>query len=349
MKSLKLKCFAKRVICFILILAISYVAVSMIGSVVIFKVLYGREELAGNFEISYDMLKTDVQRQAVTFPSGENDLNGFLYNSGGTEGVIIVAPGNLDSCDGHLAEAVFFAENGYAVLTYDGTGIKSSSGSERRGLQQAVLDLGAAIDYAEAEFRDLPVILYGHSLGGYAAASVLSEKKADAVISLSGFNSAVETMYSKAKEYIGVLADIEYPFLCLQNYFVFGDKANLTATAGINSTDTPVLICYGSNDEVINYDLSLYSHRDEITNPNAVYVSVTEEYRNNHSGMWLESASAKYLTDEKNYYRSAASSMTDEENREFYNSVDVGRATALDSDFMDMVLEFINNSVKANN
>ena len=68
--------------------------------------------------------------------------------------------------------------------------------------------------------------LYGHSLGGYAVAAALDEADVKAAVCLSGFNSPVQTMHGKAKEYVGVLADIEYPFLCLQNRFVFGDDAD---------------------------------------------------------------------------------------------------------------------------
>ena len=48
----------------------------------------------------------------------------------------------------------------------------SSGGSGTRGLAQSALDLDAALTRAEQE--DLPILLFGHSWGGYAAAAVLS-------------------------------------------------------------------------------------------------------------------------------------------------------------------------------
>ena len=70
-----------------------------------------------------------------------------------------------------LPETMHFVDSGYSVLTYDATGTGASGGSGTRGLAQSALDLDAALTRAEQE--DLPILLFGHSWGGYAAAAVL--------------------------------------------------------------------------------------------------------------------------------------------------------------------------------
>lgn len=345
MKNSKINTRVKRVVVILLSVIIGFSALSVAGSVVVFKILFGRQELDNIFEIKYSMIDaSSYARRRVSFCSGENQLTAYIYGEQNDAAVIIVAPGATDTGDAHLAEIMRFVDSGYRVLAYDATGTGESGGESRVGLQQSRLDLLAAIDYAKDNFS-IPVILYGHSLGGYAAASVLGEREVAAAISLSGFNSPVETMHGLAKNYVGVLADVEYPFLYLQNYFVFGRDANPSALDAVNSTDTPVLICYGSRDATVTRDLSLYSHKDEITNPNAVCVEITEENRNLHSGMWLEGESAEYLRSKKLEFLSRASELNEKETEDFYSDTDVEKATRLDDDFMDMLMDFCAESL----
>ena len=342
MKKPKRKNVLKRVIAILLSVIIGFTVLSMAGSVVIFKILYGRNELAGELEVSYSMIDSArYPRRQLEITSGGVKLNSFVYGESDSdaEALVIIAPGTNDSSEAHLAEMMFFVDNGCRVLAYDATGVKDSGGDGTVGLQQSKLDLRAVIAYAN-ENIGLPIVLYGHSLGGYAAAVCAGEKNVKGVISLSGFNSPVETMHCLAKRYIGIVADIEYPFLYLQNYFVFGENADPKAVDVINSVETPVLICHGSRDTVIEYDLSIYSHKDEISNPNVVCVSITDEKRSLHSGMWLEGESAAYLREKKLEYKEVSRTMTEGELKRFGESFDAEKATRLDDSFMMMLLEF---------
>lgn len=349
MKNKKLHITPKRVVGFFLLIIFVFTALSMIASVVIFGVLFHRVDSLDNYvEISYSLSGVSLSRKEVSFKSGENKLSGYLYSAKNPKGIVIIAPGMNSSSDRHLAEIKFFTENGYMALAYDATGVCKSEGGSTVGLQQSKRDLLAAIDYAEKDpkTKALPVYLYGHSLGGYAVAAALDEADVKAAVCLSGFNSPVQTMHDKAKEYVGVLADIEYPFLYLQNRFVFGDDADDTAVDSVNSSDTPILICRGDNDDTIPYELSLSSREDEITNVNAKFVKVDDEFRDGHTNLWLSGDSAKYMSDLQNelndlnhiYDGDIPKNVLDD----FYGKIDVKRAMKLDKDFMNRVLEFMN-------
>lgn len=343
----------KRVICVFLLSVFIFTALSMTASVVIFGVMFQRADtLAGYAEITYARSGSNSARTRVYFDSGENRLSGYLYEAQSPKGLIIIAPGMNSNSDSHLAEIIFFAEKGYAVLAYDSTGVCESEGNSRVGLQQSKRDLLAAIFYAQndSELKSLPIYLYGHSLGGYAVAAVLCEADVEAAICLSGFDSPVQTMHGKAKEYIGVIADIEYPFLYLQNRFTFGDDADATAVESINSVDTPILICRGDNDDTIPYDLSVYSHEDEITNGNASFMEVDEKYRDGHVYMWLSEESAKYMSEVQDEYRDLSDvyggDIPQRVLDDFYSGIDVKKAMELDKDFMNKILDFMQSASK---
>lgn len=349
MKNKKLHITPKRVIGFFLLFVFVFTALSMIMSVAVFGVLFQRVDSLDRYvEITYSLSGVNVSRREVSFNSGGNNLSGYLYSAKKPKGLVIIAPGMNSNSDSHLAEITFFADNGYMVLAYDATGVCKSEGSGTVGLQQSKRDLLAAINYAKdnKETASLPVYLYGHSLGGYAVASVLDEADVKGAVSLSGFDSPVQIMHGKAKDYVGILADIQYPFLYLQNRFTFGDDADDTAVESVNSTDTPILICYGSSDSTIPYNLSIYSRENDITNSNADFYKVSESYRDGHTNMWLSAEAAKYMADlqselndmNKVYDGEIPQKALDD----FYGGIDAEKAMKLDKGFMNKVLEYMN-------
>ena len=239
----------------------------------------------------------------------------------------------FNSCiDRHLPEIIWFIDRGYSVFTFENTGVGHSEGSGTVGIAQARLDAAAAIEYIEKdkELSKLPLLLYGHSLGGYAVATVLEDAPGVcAAVCVSGFDSPNENMHSSAKKYVGVLADIQYPFMCLQNFFLFGDKSDVSAVSVINESNKPVMIVGGNSDDSVPSEISILSKADSITNPNAVIVEVSEEYRGEHSTVWLSRESARYLAETE-------------------NPTDKKLANILDEDFMKSIEEFYQKSI-ANN
>ena len=349
MKRKKLHKTLKRVIGFFLIFVFGFSALSMIFSAAVFGVLFRRVDSLDNYvEITYSLAQPDYRREKISFRSGDNTLSGYLYSANAPKGLVIIAPGMNSNSDSHLAEIMCFYDHGYMSLAYDATGVCESEGSSTVGLQQSKRDLLAAIDYAKSNPKtaELPVYLYGHSLGGYAVAAVLGEADVEAAVCLSGFNSPVQTMHGKAKEYVGVLADIQYPFLYLQNRFVFGEDADARAVDAVNSVDTPILICRGDNDDTIPYELSLYSQKDDITNVNADFYEVDEDDRAGHTNLWLSGESAKYMSDLQTELSDLSDSYGGELPQsvldDFYSEIDVKKAMKLDEELMDKVLCFMN-------
>ncbi len=322
----------KRVLIILLVTVLSYAVFSVAGAAIAFKFIFARTAVVNAFELTYNDIDNEkYPRDEIAFPSGNNLLSGCVYKPEGESSALIIVSNGMNSCiDRHLPEILSFVDSGFTVLTFENTGVGKSEGDGTVGIAQARLDLNAAVDYAQTDesLKNLPVVLYGHSLGGYAAAtSQRDEQPVRAAVCVSGFDSPNQNMYYSAKKRVGILADLQYPFMCLQNYFLFGDKADDSAVSAINESQKPVMVVGGTGDDVVPDEISILNRAGSITNPNAVIVKISEKYRAEHSTPWLSSDAAKYLAESK-------------------NPTDKSRANELDKDFMDSVKEFYLKAVE---
>lgn len=226
----------------------------------------------------YEHYENDYPRVNVSFTSGENTLQGYIYGADNDKGLLVFAHGIGSGHENYMKSLMWFVDNGWRVFAYDAAGSGHSVGAGTKGLPQSALDLNAALNYieADAELSALPRFLMGHSWGGYAVTAVLNfGHKVDGVASVSGYAVPVEMIYEYAKNYVGDARFLIYPSICLYNGVLFGEYAGLSAVDGINSTDTPVLIIHGTDDKTIDYNgASIMRKRDLITNPNAEYITL---------------------------------------------------------------------------
>jgi len=99
-------------------------------------------------------------------------------------------------------------------------------------------------------------------------------------------------MRDSARSYVGILADVEYPFLLLENQLLFGNCQK--ASACINSVSTPVAIFEGADDERVPRSQRLSTTLDDSGRTN-ISISLCEETpRSGHTGMWLSKDALSY-------------------------------------------------------
>ena len=289
--------FIKRVVCFLLTALLLYVFLSMAGSVVVFRLLFRRTDYPTFTELTYADVDADrYARSAVTFDSDGHTLSGYLYEKSEPAGTVLVANGLYSGVDRHLSEIMYFLDHNWQVFVFDGTGVGASDGDSIVGLPQAKRDLLAAIRTLRADRlpADQPLVLYGHSVGGYASVTALAETdEVSAVVCIAGFNSPVETMYYHARQRLGFLADAEYPFMWIHNRVVFGEDADVAASDVLNETEVPVALIAGSGDATVPQEIGIGRFAATRTNPRLEYVRVDAPYKNTHSAMWLTETAAR--------------------------------------------------------
>ncbi len=345
----KRKTLLVRIIFIAVGLLLFYVIGSICFSAIFYSVMFGRKDVdPASLEQTYTEADAKAYpRRELSFPSGENELHGWLYSPDRPEGIVVIAHGIGGGADTHLAEIFWFVDHGWSVLAFDGTGFRESEGDGMRGLSQMRLDVLAACSCLDSDpdLTDLPVVLYGHSMGGYAVAACLSDDPdVEAVVSISGFDSPVGLMYGTAQKYVGFLAVFGAPFLSLQNAMVFGNEGDLHASCVLSETQVPVLLVYGSSDDIVPEDLSIYGQRDRIDNDRVSCLLVTEAPRNEHSTIWLSAGAASYLLRS----REEADRLENDPRAlsEYRESFREDRAYALDEAFMKETLRFYRKAVR---
>lgn len=225
-----------------------------------------------NFNISEDsyeplMLRVEdfegLECTEYSFPSDKGQmLAGYLYTNGDDQhGIVIIAHGFGDGGhNSYMDAADYFAKNGYYVFAYDATAMDKSEGEGLGGVPQGVIDLDHAISFVESsnDIPDLPIVLFGHSWGGYCVSAALSyHPEVKAVIECSGFNSSPDMFESGGKSQAGSVIYTMTPFIRLHEYFKYGRYAVNTAMNGFDSTNASVMIVHSTDDGVIGIEYGL--------------------------------------------------------------------------------------------
>lgn len=291
----------------------------------------------------------------ISFMSGKNKLQGYLYGLENTKGLVVISHGLGGGAEGYLAETMRFVDEGYQVFGFDNTGCYESEGENCIGLSQSVIDLDAALTFIEQEvrFKDLPVLLYGHSWGGYAVTAVLKyNHNIAASVSVAGFNKPMQMIVEWARGMMGGFAYVEYPYIWLYNKMIFGSNLDIYAVDGINKTETPVLLIHGTGDQTIGIDESaIMAYKDKITNPNVKYKLCEKKEQNGHSTLFMSAEAVEYCNELDKKYEELENKfdgkIPEAEERSFYDGVDKFKSSELDSKFFIDVLEFYGNAVNA--
>ena len=337
----------KKVGIILLAAVIIYIALSLCLSPLIYRTIFASiRESDLNFDYPYEAIADTVPRETVSFLSGENTLRGYIYHAAAPKATVIVANGIGSDADAHLPETLYFLEHGYNILTYDGTGVGRSDGESIVGLPQMRLDLLAAIDYL-AGISGLPIVLYGHSAGGYAAAAVSDNKAVRAAVTVAAFNSPVETMRHMSHRYAGLLSETGMPFLLLAHRGTFGEDGFIEAIDVINATNTPVAVFYGDHDKTVDPAISLYEKRGDVTNPNAVFIQMN----GGHSDLWLTQRAADYRDIVRADFDALSvqygRDIPDEIMTDFSEGIDRKCANELNAGFMEEVIAFFEAALAA--
>ena len=242
-----------------------------------FSVYMYRQNFNRRFQ-SYEplMLKTEdfegLQRTRYEFPSDKGQkLTGYLYQSGETpRAMLVIAHGLGAGHNSYMDVAAYFAEHGYDVFAYDATGNDESEGEGVGGIPQGVTDLDYAVSFVEnsGNFPKLPIVLFGHSWGGYSACAVLNyHPEIKAVIECSGCNRSSDLFEAGGKSQAGSVIYTMMPFVRIHERIHYGKYASKTAMDGFAASDAAVLVLHSADDGVVpiqyGYDVYYEKYKDD--------------------------------------------------------------------------------------
>lgn len=246
----------KASVAIVIVLLFLLVIVPYSVSAIVLDVVFGRR-----FKTK-DYLRFSVEdfvglrSERHTFSSNGQKLVGYRYFSDDIvpKGVVVLAHGfGGGGQNGYMDVSYYFVQNGYEVFGYDATG-NDESPNEVNGLPQGIKDLNSAIAYAKKlpQLSSLPMVLWGHSWGGYSALCSLSyNKDVKAVASVAAFNCASDMIEAQGVAYAGSASKILLPYVRSVESMKFGDYASASGVDGIRSSSAGVFIAHGTADTVV--------------------------------------------------------------------------------------------------
>ncbi|MBQ7982701.1 MAG: alpha/beta fold hydrolase, partial [Clostridia bacterium] len=213
--------------------------------------------------------------ETVSFATKQgHTLAGYKYDHETTDtpkGVVVLAHGfgGGGHC-GYMPVIACFAENGYAVFSYDATGNDASEGEYIGGFPQGVIDLDYAINYvkADADYSGLPIFLVGHSWGAYSVGNVLTfQTDISGAALFAGFNQSKLLIRQTGYDYVGGLVDLMVPYVQAYEWIKYGKYATTSANEGFTAaSDAKIMVIHSTDDRTVmqenGYDLFYEEHSD---------------------------------------------------------------------------------------
>ena len=245
-------------LCIIGILLLAALGFVIVGLILAHRQFHCRFEGGGDYFPYFSGLHPDWKREAVFFPGTAGTLRGWLFSYPNTtpKGLIVFFHGYGMSHADYLPECEYFCRRGYRVLSFDGTGTGISDGL-LLGLPQHILDLQACLRYvySQPELSSLPLLLYGHSWGGYAADCIgaLEHFPIRGIVSASGFYGSLSALAPYTRRHYGPLAPLPLLGIRLYQRLRFGRLAGITAVKGLSRQSCPVLIAQSNDDRILPY------------------------------------------------------------------------------------------------
>ena len=339
----------KRIIILTIIILIVFVVLPTALTFILYDNTYSRKQTAE------PQLRTisefpGLEQKEVSFTSDKGQkLAGYVYTKAGLNpvGVVIIAhglgPGG--QCV-YMDTADYFTSNGYLVFAYDATGNDKSEGSSIGGMAQGVIDLSHAIDYVEqdAGMKNLAVVLFGHSWGGYCVSAVLKDHpEVKAVAAVSGFNSTTGLYNADFK---GNFMMVMIPYATLLEKIRFGKYADYTAMDGFDSTQAGIMIIHSQDDANVpistGYDLYYPKYKDDSR-------FVFKHYDNRqHLYIFYTDAARAYIADYQAGYDAYCKEqgVTDAMKADYIKThFDKTKAYELDQSFYGDILGFYNKNI----
>lgn len=350
MKSTSKKILKPILISFICIVICVPLVMMPTATVIIYESIFGVRYDPTSWNSSVEDFDGLLLEKTQITATDEKSLAAFKYSNVSVtpKGVIILAHGLGGG--GHtpyLPLINAFTAGGYYVFTYDATANGETDGDSVEGFPQGIIDLEHAIKHVmqTPEYRDLPIVLFGHSWGAYSTASVLALcPEIDAAIVVAGFNESEDLILYQGEKYAGGVASLTAPYVTLYEQLKFTKKyADLSATESMALTDAGVMIVHSTDDATVPAEYGYDTFYAEFADDER-FEFVRFEDRG-HSNMFYSDAAREYRreleADYAEYVESNGLKYNDETKAEFMSAnINKSLYFELDGDLTAQMLAF---------
>lgn len=288
-----------------------------------------------------------------TFPSNNGQLlAGCQYSKKDQQnkGVVVIAHGfGGGGHNTYMDIADYFTSNGYLVFAYDATGNDKSEGDSAEGLPQGVIDLDFALRYVKQadEYKDLPIVLFGHSWGGYCVGSVLNcHADVKAAVLVAGFDSSADLFEQQGESMIGSGIKLFMPYVSLYERLKFGKYAAYSAIGGFADSDAGIMVICSKGDKTVLPENG-YEKFYNMYGDNSRFCFIEYEDRG-HGDIYYSDAAREYKEQLNKDYTAYVEANGGEYNAgikaEFMEKyLDKSKCYEFDLNLMQKILEFYNS------
>lgn len=296
-----------------------------------------------------------LNSQRYTFTSNEGQmLVGYKYfrKLEDIKGVIIIAHGlGGGGHNSYIDVADYFTLNGYVVFAYDATGNDESGGNAVKGIPQGLIDLDHAIQFVKQtpDFKNLPILLFGHSWGGYSVGSVLNlHTDVKAVVMIAGFNRSMDIIEEEGRRIAGDGISVLLPYISLYEKMKFGIYASYNCLKGFENAEAGVMIIHSEDDEMISQENGFDIFYDYYKN-NPRFIFIRYENRG-HDYVYYSDLSREYREkfnrEFDEYYESLDGKLTPELKEIYLNkNLDKRLLFDLDEELMKRIVNYYDDYV----
>ena len=296
----------------------------------------------GDYYPYYSRLHPNWQREAVSFPNNHGDtLRGFLfsYPEVSPKALMVLYHGYGMSLSDYLPECEYFTRRGYLVLAFDGSGTGFSDGV-LYGLPQHILDLQYCLRYVQSapQLSCLPLVLYGHSWGGFAcdAVGALERFPIRGIVSAAGFACATSALGPYVERKYGLLTYVAMVGVHLYQRILFGKVAGISAVDGLRQQTCPVLIIQSDDDGIIRFEENYGEfYRAFQNDPNKTFLPLKGKNHNLTTPPEIDREKRKML-------KTLRSGNIPEEVIEKMNEL----KTHVDYDLLEQIADFLDDALK---
>lgn len=291
-----------------------------------------------------------------TFPSNNGQLlAGYHYSKENQEmkGVVVVAHGlGGGGHNTYMDIADYFTSNGYLVFAYDATGNDKSEGDSVEGLPQGVIDLDFALRYVKQvdEYKNLPIVLFGHSWGGYSVGNVLNcHADVKAAVLVAGFDRSTDLFEQQGEAMIGSCIKLFMPYVSLYERLKFGKYAAYNAIDGFANSNAGIMVIHSKDDTTVLPENG-YEKFYDMYGDSSRFCFV--EYENRaHNYIYYSDAAQRYREQLNKDYTAYVEANGGEYNAEtkakfMEKNLDKSKCYEFDYDLMQQILEFCDSYCK---